>query len=638
MILHSFVENVLDSDISGAQQLSMFIEDTQFNLQKLLEYPVHKLNVVFCCIWEYLFKTYPTKQDFTDFLAMVNISHSNFPSTYFQNPNDVKKHIEIFLHTNPLFTMIVGARVNQAQFNMFIEQTLRNVQRLDFLTQILSSKLRHRYPCSKALPGTFGNVFEYFTFLQGNVRELVSNDVFGPLYPSDVKISTSMNPFESLQYNLYQRVKLLAMMGTRCVIAVEDDVQIDSNIQSCIRNMGKQSKMRPVVMCNKELPLIECYQIPFTEEIMYMLPKICAMFILVSNREDPAVDGVAYTDEKNIFWYKSGKKDEGAVSMRNYDRRWKDLHSSYTTHYTYQVMDMECFWKAHWMHHCPLRSNNHLHNDLLYYDFLASYYISKLGMLKALRNHVRRFSEKEKKNVVVLVDNRANEMSVMSCKFAMLNLPASQWECHVYTSRDNVKYYEALLSGIAIVHEHSLLNVSLFDIDVYNSIMEDVEFWQGLYDLGFDKCLVIQDDGMLIKPGIEKFLEYDYVGAPWADDISNKYIKENINSDLVGNGGLSLRTVSKMVQICEEYDREKYQLFYHNINRMPEDVYFVKYMNKVEGRVAPRAEAVEFACEQVLNPSAIGFHKVWSYHKPSDIYKYFQDVLESMKPKPPLEL
>lgn len=158
--------------------------------------------------------------------------------------------------------------------------------------------------------------------------------------------------------------------------------------------------------------------------------------------------------------------------------------------------------------------------------------------------------------------------------------------------------------------------------------MQDAGLWRYLEERGYKKALIVQDDGFLLKRGIERFLEWDYVGAPWADTRANEYIKHNINPELVGNGGLSIRSVDKMREVCEKYVLEKRELFYANLTCIPEDVYFTKYVIKIGGKVAPNYIARYFAVEQVLEPTAIGIHKAWPYHTP-EVFSRFVDAFFS---------
>jgi len=96
---------------------------------------------------------------------------------------------------------------------------------------------------------------------------------------------------------------------------------------------------------------------------------------------------------------------------------------------------------------------------------------------------------------------------------------------------------------------------------------------------------------------------------------------------MVGNGGLSLRSTQAMLDIVSKYQAEKNQLFYHNLVRIPEDVYFVKAMVK-EGvyKLPDKSTASEFASEQIVNMKSLGFHKVWAYNDLAKVQSYFSSI------------
>jgi hypothetical protein len=80
------------------------------------------------------------------------------------------------------------------------------------------------------------------------------------------------------------------------------------------------------------------------------------------------------------------------------------------------------------------------------------------------------------------------------------------------------------------------------NIDEYSKFM--------LYDLASyiktDYAMIVQYDGYVLRPNkwLDKFLEYDYIGAPWPKNV-------HFNGDLnirVGNGGFTLR--SKKLMNC----------------------------------------------------------------------------------------
>ena len=63
-----------------------------------------------------------------------------------------------------------------------------------------------------------------------------------------------------------------------------------------------------------------------------------------------------------------------------------------------------------------------------------------------------------------------------------------------------------------------------------------------------DYCLVVQADGFILDPARwnDRFLDYDYIGAPWAEVVavgdSETSLLLNLDKNRVGNGGFSLRS------------------------------------------------------------------------------------------------
>jgi hypothetical protein len=87
-------------------------------------------------------------------------------------------------------------------------------------------------------------------------------------------------------------------------------------------------------------------------------------------------------------------------------------------------------------------------------------------------------------------------------------------------------------------------------------------------------------------------LQYDYVGAPWVSD--NK----------VGNGGLSLRKKSKMIEIIKSKG-------YVHLN---EDIYFSSDVdNKIQYNVPDYTIAKLFSVETLFYDRPFGIHNCWRY-------------------------
>jgi len=118
-----------------------------------------------------------------------------------------------------------------------------------------------------------------------------------------------------------------------------------------------------------------------------------------------------------------------------------------------------------------------------------------------------------------------------------------------------------------------------------------------IYDnIPTETFLLFQADTIIIKKNkdfINDFLKYDYVGAPWGCGPND-----------VGNGGLSLRKKSKMLEIIEKENVER--------RNEPEDVFFSR-SEKVSLYKPNPLEASRFSIENFIgcgNP--FGCHKAWS--------------------------
>lgn len=142
-----------------------------------------------------------------------------------------------------------------------------------------------------------------------------------------------------------------------------------------------------------------------------------------------------------------------------------------------------------------------------------------------------------------------------------------------------------------------------FDLETYNRILSCPEFWEGVE---FEKVLVFQHDSCLLREGIERFLSWDYIGAPW-----------EWNKHFAGNGGLSIRSTDTMIYIARRYKRP------HGLN---EDHYFTMFMHKFDiGKLAPIKVARTFSVEQIFYSNPIGQHASWKYLSSEQLKTLFRN-------------
>lgn len=124
----------------------------------------------------------------------------------------------------------------------------------------------------------------------------------------------------------------------------------------------------------------------------------------------------------------------------------------------------------------------------------------------------------------------------------------------------------------------------------YNNIMTSEWFWENYKN--FDRVLIFQSDSEILREGIEEFLEFDYVGAPW------KFQEHG------GNGGLSIRSPKAMLQ-CIKHK------VYEGINKDGnEDIYFSNILKKIGGNLAPRDVCKKFSCESIFESGTLGIHAI----------------------------
>lgn len=127
----------------------------------------------------------------------------------------------------------------------------------------------------------------------------------------------------------------------------------------------------------------------------------------------------------------------------------------------------------------------------------------------------------------------------------------------------------------------------MFSLAEYNKLMTDIRFWQMFKD--YDHVLICQHDSGLLRSGIEKFLEWDYVGAPWPF------------CSYGGNGGLSLRRVETMMKIVRR--------FVYDPANGNEDIFFSEIMHGYfSEKLAPRSVCSEFSVESAFMLGTLGYH------------------------------
>jgi hypothetical protein len=175
---------------------------------------------------------------------------------------------------------------------------------------------------------------------------------------------------------------------------------------------------------------------------------------------------------------------------------------------------------------------------------------------------------------------------------------SESWKMIVFPGKDNIEDVKNSVKSLDSAKQSRVsikdLDIKNMDIDAYNSLMMSRRI---LDEIPTEVFMVVQTDSLICRGNtglLDKFMKYDYVGAPWKGHNS------------VGNGGFSLRRKTKMLEVLDNCPKLN-----HN-----EDGFFSA---GCEGHTVfkPSAEeAEEFSVETIFNGKApFGIHKAW-HHLP----------------------
>lgn len=140
-------------------------------------------------------------------------------------------------------------------------------------------------------------------------------------------------------------------------------------------------------------------------------------------------------------------------------------------------------------------------------------------------------------HTAVIIEPRAHP----ALSFVLQNactLPPT-WSILVIHGRNNLAAVQEAIASTG--NPQRFLSPIGLDVDnltrvQYNALLTSAAFYRGIPT---EMILIFQTDTLFLEPALlDSFMGYDYVGAPW-------------KNGKVGNGGLSLRRRSKMIEVCE---------------------------------------------------------------------------------------
>lgn len=209
----------------------------------------------------------------------------------------------------------------------------------------------------------------------------------------------------------------------------------------------------------------------------------------------------------------------------------------------------------------------------------------------------------EIKNIytAIIVEPRQHKALVFVLENFLENL-SHEWNVIIFHGNKNETFLDNIIKNNLSSYKSRIKKINLkvdnLTITDYNNLLVSHEFYNYIPTEVF---LVFQTDTVICeeyKGLINNFIQYDYVGAPWID----------YNNNCIGNGGLSLRRKSKMLEIIDTCP-------YNGSN---EDVYFVN-CDKVKLNIPSIEKANTFSIETIFNDKSFGVHKTWNYLNQNEI-------------------
>ncbi|CAF3152298.1 unnamed protein product, partial [Rotaria sp. Silwood2] len=197
--------------------------------------------------------------------------------------------------------------------------------------------------------------------------------------------------------------------------------------------------------------------------------------------------------------------------------------------------------------------------------------------------------------IAVLVEFRAVNHLVTIVHNVNHHIPLT-WPIQIFHGKDNEAFIRNSTLAPLIASRKIFLTLmkQVYGKNRTNELLTDPKFWQHVYG---EKVLFFQIDSAMCSNSPHKitdFLQYDYIGAPW-----NPSWYQWSKVDLVGNGGFSLRSRSKILALLALHPYD---------NNMPEDVWYSQNLRRVNGSVAPVNIAKTFAVESLYYERPLGVH------------------------------
>ena len=206
----------------------------------------------------------------------------------------------------------------------------------------------------------------------------------------------------------------------------------------------------------------------------------------------------------------------------------------------------------------------------------------------------------------------------------MYLLAPKGWGLHIVCGTDNHEFVKESLKDLNQFTTQVIPFDNLTE-QLYNALLTNPGFYESIITSSVSKLehiLIFQTDTILLKDNIEDYLQYDYIGAPWQHTLQ---LSIQVGGKAIGmNGGLSLRKIDKMIQVCKERRIQAVNGVLEN-----EDGW-ICFKNYDMLNLPMLQKACEFSVETVWSNDVeipTGFHATYKFQPEEKIKKCLSTVL-----------
>ena len=621
---------------------------------KIYEHPRILTNLVYGFAWLSIFGIYPSKIDVFSLVekqdkikvleanSVIQNVISESKCTFIKISSDIVKNVSNFIQSIKIKINVKKQLVHKMIYRLNPSYKNTKINEMTLLAVFLELCNIKKVEQIKDVFCTWNKQIKDHELLSKNV---LTNNYLYNFYKNYTDLFTTLSLFECISRTMYSDLYMLRMLLQSTFIYIKSDADPDFYVPM-LNSIAKNTRSLFIVERKYSENNYAFYNHPKCialdiiannldvtwQNIWLLIPKLSPKNILVTKCAEKTYEEFDVMRANDVILCESHQFEDGyqtetmviVYSSTSTSARQKQNIKGL---FTIPILDLDItdlLMKYLMGLQNPYKFLNTQNNTLVVFDMIARYYASlNIDTIKA--NKIKPKSD----YVIVLIDNRDNPMSIMSSYISLSNLKDQVWSMVIITSDESIGYYEKHCPLNSHVISHPILNKKPFDIEMYNALLKDDRLWEVLNTYG-KYCLMIQDDGIIIKKGIEDLIinrqvKYDYIGAAWRICAENNELADMCHT-MIGNGGLSFRNCEIMLKVCQECTSDKYLLMNKNIQPIAEDVFFSKCVEKVGGKIAPMDIALKFAFEQVMFKDAFGFHKFWVYHHISDVDAYIASL------------